>query len=131
MQRVLVTGGSGLIGRYICSGLLKKGFAVVAVDKNEDLYNDGKFNFTFEPCDINDKNAVTALFDKYKFDIMIHAAFTVDNDLGPVVTEKEIDASKQCDKYLYRYAMAEGVGKIILISTDQVYDFPKTREPIR
>ncbi|MCR4889734.1 MAG: NAD(P)-dependent oxidoreductase [Ruminococcus sp.] len=131
MQRVLVTGGSGLIGRYICSGLLKKGFAVVAVDKNEDLYNDGKLNFTFEPCDINDKNAVTALFDKYKFDIMIHAAFTVDNDLGPVVTEKEIDASKQCDKYLYRYAMAEGVGKIILISTDQVYDFPKTREPIR
>ena len=39
--------------------------------------------------------------------------------------------SKACDKFIYRYAMTNSVEKFILLSTDQVYEFPKTREPIR
>ena len=38
---------------------------------------------------------------------------------------------KQCDKFIYRYAMTDSVKKVIMLSTDQVYQFPKTREPIR
>ena len=33
METALVTGGCGLIGQHIVSGLLKKGFAVISVDK--------------------------------------------------------------------------------------------------
>ncbi|MBR2086916.1 MAG: NAD-dependent epimerase/dehydratase family protein, partial [Oscillospiraceae bacterium] len=33
MQKVLVIGGCGIIGDHICSGFLKKGYEVVAVDK--------------------------------------------------------------------------------------------------
>ena len=131
MQTVLVTGGCGLIGRHICSGLLKKGFAVVAADVNEDPYNDGQLNYSFEQCDLSDKNAVADIFDRYKINILIHAAFTVDNDLGPIVTDKEIGASKQCDKFIYHYAMTENVEKVVLVSTAQLYEYPKTREPIR
>jgi UDP-glucose 4-epimerase len=39
--------------------------------------------------------------------------------------------SASCDKFIYSYAFNAGVTKFILISTHQVYDFPKTREPIR
>ncbi|HBB20571.1 MAG TPA: NAD(P)-dependent oxidoreductase [Ruminococcus sp.] len=131
MQTVLVTGGCGLIGQHICSGLLKKGFAVIAADREEHDYNTGKLNYNFIQCEPTDKNKYAEIFEQNKIDVLIHAACTVDNDLGPIVTDKEINESKQCDKFIYRYAMTENVEKVILLSTDQVYEFPKTREPIR
>lgn len=132
MQNVLVTGGCGLIGKHICSGLLKKGYAVIAADVEEQDYNTGKLNYTFVQCRPSDKNGYADIFEKYPIHAVVHAANTVDNDLGPIVTDKEIEESKQCDKFIYRYAMTtETVEKFVLISTDKVYDFPKTREPIR
>ncbi len=131
METILVTGGCGFIGKYICSGLLKKGYEVIAADNEANMYNEGKLHYTFVQAAATDKNAYADIFEKNKIDIVIHAACTVDNDLGPIVTEKEINDSKLCDKFIYRYAMAENVKKFILLSTDQVYDFPKTREPIR
>lgn len=131
MKTVLVTGGCGLIGQHICSGLLKKGFAVVAADSEANPYNEGKLNYTFVQCSPDDKNGYSDIFDQFKINVLIHAACTVDNDFGPIITDKEVNISKQCDKFIYHYAMTEGVEKIIMLSTDQVYDFPKTREPIR
>ncbi len=131
METVLVTGGCGLIGQHICSGLLKKGFAVVSADVEANPYNEGKLNYTFVQVNQADKNGYADIFEKYDITILIHAACTVDNDLGPIITDKEIDLSKQCDKFIYRYAMTENVRKVVLVSTDQVYEFPKTREPIR
>lgn len=131
MATVLVTGGCGLIGQHICSGLLKKGNVVISVDENEGHYNDGKKNYSFIQLAPTDKNGYAEIFENNKIDVLVHAACTVDNDFGPMVTEKEMDISMHCDKFIYRYAMTNNVGKIILLSTDQVYDFPKTREPIR
>ena len=131
METVLVTGGCGLIGQHICSGLLKKGFAVVCADVEANPYNEGKLNYTFVQVNQTDKNGYAEIFEKYEISVLIHAACTVDNDFGPIVTDKELDIAKQCDKFIYRYAMTENVRKVVLISTYQVYDFPKTREPIR
>lgn len=131
MQTVLVTGGNGLIGQHICSGLLKKGFAVISVDNKDNDYNTGKLNYTFIQADIKDKNQIGEIFEKNKIDILVHAACTVDNDWGPIVSETQISESKICDSYLYRYAMEAEVQKVIMLSTDQVYEFQKTREPIR
>lgn len=131
MKTVLVTGGCGHIGQHICSGLLKKGNAVIAVDTQECDYNTGKLNYSFIEAIPTDKNAYAEIFDKNKIDIVIHAACTVDNDLGPIVTNKEMDDSKLCDKFVFRYALEAEVEKFILLSTSQVYEFPKTREPIR
>ncbi len=132
MKTVLVTGGCGLIGQHICSGLLKKGFAVIAADTEEGMYNTGKLNYSFVQCEITDKNAYADIFEKNQIEIVIHAACTVDNDLGPIVTDKQINDSKQCDKFIYRYAMTtDSLEKFILVSTDRLYEFPKTREPIR
>jgi UDP-glucose 4-epimerase len=131
METVLVTGGCGLIGQHICSGLLKKGFAVVCADVEANPYNEGKLNYTFVQVNQTDKNGYAEIFEKYEISVLIHAACTVDNDFGPIVTDKEINTSKQCDKFIYRYAMTEGAEKIVLISTAQLYEYPKTREPIR
>ena len=131
METVLVTGGCGLIGQHICSGLLKKGFEVIAVDREEGIYNQGKLHYSFIQAAPTDKNTIAEIFENNQIDVFIHAACTVDNDLGPIVTDKEVNESAQCDKFIYRYAMTENVKKVILLSTDQVYDFPKTREPLR
>lgn len=131
MEKVLVTGGCGLIGQHIVSGLLKKGFAVISVDKEENGYNAGKQNYTFVSADITDKDAIGDIFDNNKIDIFVHAACTVDNDLGSIVTDKEVKDSAFVDKFIFRYAMTENASKVVLLSTDQVYDFPKSREPIR
>lgn len=131
MEKVLVTGGCGLIGQHICSGLLKKGYEVIAVDREECGYNEGKPNYSFTPCEPTDKNTIAELFENNKFYAVIHAACTVDNDMGPIVTDKEVKASAAVDKFIFRYALTSTVQKIILLSTDQVYQFPKTREPIR
>ena len=131
MEKVLVTGGCGLIGKHICSGLLKKGFEVIAVDTEESGYNEGKLNYSSVQCAPTDKNTIAEIFEKNEIDVLIHAACTVDNDLGPIITDKQMKETEQVDKFIYRYAMTENVKKIILLSTDQVYQFPKTREPIR
>ena len=131
MANVLVMGGCGLIGQHICSGLLKKGNTVIAVDSTEGDYNTGKDGYSFIEAAPNDKNVYSDIFENNKIDVVVHAACTVDNDLGPIVTEKEMAVSKACDKFIYRYAMTSNVEKFILLSTDQVYEFPKTREPIR
>lgn len=132
MKTVLVTGGCGLIGQHLCSGLLKKKFNVIAVDREPGIYNEGKLNYSFVQANPDDKNAYAEIFDKYTIDIVIHAACTVDNDLGPIISETQVNESKLCDKFIYRYAMTcDSVKIFILLSTDQVYEFPKTREPIR
>ena len=55
MQTVLVTGACGLIGKHICSGLLKKGYEVIAVDERESDYNMGKLHYTFVEADLPKK----------------------------------------------------------------------------
>lgn len=132
MQTVLVTGGCGFIGQYICSGLIKKGFEVIAVDKEEGTYNMGKLHYTYIPWTPTDKEGFEKILEKYEINILIHAGCTVDNDLGPVVTETEVNISRQCDEYIYRCAMSsESVHQVIILSTEKVYAFPKSREPIR
>ena len=131
MNTVLVIGGCGLIGQHICSGLLKKGNIVIAADAVQGHYNEGKKNYSFIEASVTDKNKFAEIFEEHKINIVIHAGCTVDNDFGPIVTEKEMKISHNCDRFIYRYAMDAGVEKFVLISTAQVYAYPKTREPIR
>ena len=55
VEKVLVTGGCGLIGRHICSGLLKKGYEVIAVDIEESGYNVGKLHYSSVQCHLQIK----------------------------------------------------------------------------
>ena len=75
---------------------------------------------------VTDKNKFAEIFEEHKINIVIHAGCTVDNDFGPIITEKEMKISHNCDRFIYRYAMDAGVEKFVLISTAQVYEYPKT-----
>ena len=131
MNKVLVTGGCGLIGDHICSGFLKKGYEVVAVDGKPSDYNEGKENYTFYQAKPYEKGKYAEIFEKHKFTTVIHAACTADNDFGHIITDAEVKENEGCNAFIYRFAIAHDVEQFILLSTTQVYQMPKTREPLR
>lgn len=131
MNTVLVAGGCGLIGQHVCSGLLKKGNTVIAVDSHHNDYNTGKENYRFIEASPEDNTKYAEIFKKHHIDMLINLACTVDNDFGNIITETEMSISRNFDEFIYKLAFEAEVKKIIMISTSQVYKLVDSREPIR
>jgi len=82
-KTILITGGAGFIGSHVCRLFVEryKDYKIVNLDKLtyagnlENLKDiDNSPNYIFEKGDIIDSNFVDSLFDKYKFDSVIHLA---------------------------------------------------------
>ncbi|MDE5946423.1 MAG: NAD(P)-dependent oxidoreductase [Oscillospiraceae bacterium] len=131
MNTVLVTGGCGIIGQHVCSGLLKKENIVIAVDSKAGNYNERKANYSFIEAGPADKTKYAEIFENNQIDAVVNLACTVDNDFTNIVTENEMQISKTFDKFIYRFAFEAGIKKIITISTSQVYKLVDSREPLR
>jgi UDP-glucose 4-epimerase len=130
MKNVLVTGACGTIGEHMCSGLLKKGYSVVAMDTIVSKKNYGKPNFKFVPCEKSVTGALKHIFSDYKIDAVVHLACTADNDMDSIFTDKEAKLSAEYDKSIYALAMDNEVSHFILVSSNQIYQKVKTREPL-
>jgi len=82
MKNILVTGGAGFIGSHTCVELLQSGYSVVVVDNlsnsdQEALRRVEKItgkSLLFNQADIRDREAMSALFNEYDFDAVIHFA---------------------------------------------------------
>ena len=81
---ILVTGAAGFIGYHVTQALLARGDAVLGIDNLNDYYDPalkharlaqiGAHDFTFERCDIADRDALNALFDRHRIDAVVHLA---------------------------------------------------------
>lgn len=135
MKNILITGGSGFIGSHVVRLFINKypGYSIVNLDKltyagNPENLKDieNAANYTFVKADINDDKAIFELFDKYKFQGVVHLAaeshvdrsisnpkeFIMTNIVG---TLNLLNAAKDCWKDNME-------GKIFYhISTDEVY----------
>lgn len=131
MATILVTGGCGLIGDRVCSGLLKKGNTVIAADKKSSEYNINKENFYFREAGPTDQSKYGEIFDEFEFDYVVHLACTADNDFGATIEKAQMEESAAMDEYLYKFAIGKDIKKFILLSTTQVYKTPDSREPVR
>jgi UDP-glucuronate 4-epimerase len=84
-MRILVTGCAGFIGSAVSQNLLEKGYEVIGVDNCNDYYDVTlkearlsklipQSNFTFYRTDIQDEDALLAIFAKHKPNRVIHLA---------------------------------------------------------
>lgn len=82
---ILVTGAAGFIGAAFSSRLLERGEDVVGIDNLNGYYDVGlkrarlarlepNSGFRFEKLDISDRDAVADLFERHRFDRVIHLA---------------------------------------------------------
>ncbi|WP_426201240.1 NAD-dependent epimerase/dehydratase family protein [Pseudomonas sp. TWP3-1] len=82
---ILVTGAAGFIGFHTVQRLCREGFEVVGVDNLNAYYDvslkrarlellQGLPQFEFLPLDIVDKSALVGLFEKQRFEFVVHLA---------------------------------------------------------
>ena len=83
--KILVTGGAGFIGSHLIEKLLEEGYEVICLDNFNDYYNPQikrnnikpflrEIHFNLVEADIRDKDALKEIFEKYKFQKVIHLA---------------------------------------------------------
>lgn len=129
INTILVTGGAGFIGSNFLNKFvaLKKNIEWVCVDKLTyagDLANievKDLPNFHFEKVDIVDKEALEKVFQKYRFDGVIHFAAEshVDNSIknpDPFVMTNVVGTLNLLD-----LALKNNIQRFHHISTDEVY----------
>lgn len=127
MKNVMVTGGAGFIGCYLCEALLKKGMTVVCVDNlqrgNESnirplMEND---RFTFILQDATDQAALESVLTKYQIDFVFHMA--ANTDLWESMRDPEIEHVNTflTTKALVNAMKATGVKEMFFASTSAIY----------
>ena len=83
--KVLVTGVAGFIGMHVAQRLLARGDTVVGIDNLNEYYDPAlkharlaqlapHVDFKFELMDIADRSAIANLFEREKFDRVVHLA---------------------------------------------------------
>jgi UDP-glucuronate 4-epimerase len=83
--RVLVTGAAGFIGMHVARRLLARGDEVVGIDDLNDYYDPAlkrarlaelaaEPRFVFEAMDVADRPAMASLFERHRFERVVHLA---------------------------------------------------------
>jgi UDP-glucuronate 4-epimerase len=132
-MKFLVTGGAGFIGSHVCERLLRAGHEVWALDDLNPFYDValkeanlrelavGGQAFTFLRGDITDRETVEAVFQKARFDQVIHLAARA--GVRPSLEEPALyqRVNVEGTVNVLEAARRAGVGKAILASSSSVY----------
>jgi nucleoside-diphosphate-sugar epimerase len=118
----LVTGGAGFVGSSICKKLLLDGHNVFNLDiiKNKDI---GVVNL---PENILNFNSLEKIFNKYRFDIIIHACAEVPVTKSKNFYSVNVNGTRNIIDLFNKFP----IKKLIYISSSAVYGVPKI-SPIR
>lgn len=126
-MRVLVTGGAGFIGSYICKRLVKDGHQVVAIDNlsNGSMENlkelENNSQFIFYKFDINNTIKLRGVFDQYPFDMVFHFAANADVSKGEESTLIDVSDTLQTTLNVLEMMRVYEIKKFFFASSSTVY----------
>lgn len=119
-QNLLITGGSGFLGRNLAEKLKKNYNVFLASRNNKQNFIAKKItNCEVLPMDVSNIESVRDVFVKVKPSIVIHAAATKFVDLSEKFPLETIDVNVIGSQNIARVAMETGVNIVIGISTDK------------
>lgn len=118
MTTILLTGGSGFIGKHLAAKLADDNFEVISADKTEYHFNN-KFIKSYK-SDIS-KDSLDRIFTENKIDYVIHLAAQI--SVRDSVFNPENDAQHNIlgTLNLIKYCKKYNIKKLIAISTSAVY----------
>ncbi len=132
-RNILVTGGAGFIGSHLVDRLLSEGvWNVTVVDDLNDFYDpqikrqniaaaSSSPDFELIECDIRDSTALDAVFDKTKFESIVHLAARA--GVRPSLSEPQLYAETNINGTinLLECARVHGVKQFVFGSSSSVY----------
>lgn len=138
-MKILVTGGSGFIGGNFVQFMVDKypqydiynlDLLTYAGDLTKHKHLEKKDNYYFIKADIADRETITTLFEKEKFNFVVH--FAAESHVDRSITDPGIFVQTNVigTQVLLNASRAVGVTKFIHVSTDEVYgelDFDTTK----
>lgn len=129
-KKLLITGGAGFIGGNFVQYMLNKypdyeiynlDLLTYAGDLTKHHNYDNKNNYTFIKADIVDRETIMALFEKEKFDYVVHFAAESHVDRSIIEPEIFLRTNVLGTQVLLDAAKAHPITKFVHISTDEVY----------
>ena len=126
-DKILVTGGTGFLGRHLGRALKRAGYEVVLCGRNnkQNLFASQFTGCSVLPMDVSRIESVRDIVAETNPDSIIHAAATKFVDLSEVYPLETIDINVLGSENVARVAIEKGVKLVIGVSTD------KASPPIR
>lgn len=128
---ILVTGAAGFIGFHVARRLAARGDPVLGIDNLNDYYDPalkrarlaqiGSDNFVFERCDLADREAVFALFERHRVDAVVHLAAQAGVRYSLTHPHAYVDANVAGFLNLLEALRARPVRHAVYASTSSVY----------
>ena len=127
MKNVLVVGGAGFIGSYLCSKLLDKGCKVLCLDNllrgKISNISDLKKNkdFLFVKGDVNNEKKLIKLIEKFNIDFIFHLAANSDIQFSANNPGIEFECTAKTTWSVLSAMKKTGVKNLFFASTSAVY----------
>ena len=128
----LVTGCAGFIANRVAQFLLDDGHHVVGIDNMNDYYDvslkehrlqvlQASERFEFHRIDLEDRTAVSKVFDQHKFDAVINLAARAGVRYSMVNPTVYMTTNAMANLYLLEEMQQRGIKKYVLASTSSLY----------
>lgn len=132
MKTILITGVAGFIAHKTAEKLLEKDYQVIGIDNLNDYYDirlkhfrleslKHHKNFKFYPIDIENKQKLTVLFEKYKFDTVYNLAARAGVRYSMENPDIYLSTNSQGSLNLLEQMKNHKVKKFVLASTSSLY----------
>lgn len=120
MGRILITGASGFLGLNLARSLKSK-YEVILTSRNQKALMKVAKNLELEfaPLDVSNYAATLEIVNRYRPEIIVHAAATKFVDLAEKFPSDCIDNNVVGSRNIARAAMQNDVAHVIGISTDK------------